>query len=253
MKRWTKPHLGILKRNYSAKGAKYVSKKTGHPASSVVIKANSLGIRSASIRRWTEFELNYLLKNYGIKKPDSIARSLKRSVISVENKARYLKIYIPKPTKKWPEAELDLLKKLWIDKNISMEEAARKLNKTRSAAHHQAWKMGLRRPGATGFWGKEDTQYLKSNYKKKTYREIAEKLGMTTVAVFKKAIRLGLRLRGAPVRWIEADDEYIRRHYGKISARDIAQKLNRSYDSIITRAGLLGVTRKNKLGPGVYF
>ncbi|MEO8513820.1 MAG: hypothetical protein ABI543_09690 [Ignavibacteria bacterium] len=246
MAQWTKPHLGILKRNYSTKGAKYVSKKTGHPESSVVIKANSLGIKSASIRRWTEFELKYILKNYGMKKPDSIARSLKRSVISVESKARYLKIYVPKPTKKWPEAELVLLRKLWVDKKFSAEEVARKLNKTYSATHHQAWKMGLRRPGAPGFWSEEDTLYLRRNYKKKTYRQIAEKLGMTTVSVFKKALRLGLRLRGAPVKWKESDNEYIRSHYGKISAREIAGKLNRSYESIITRAGLLGVTRKKK-------
>jgi len=244
MNRWTKPHLGILKRNYSTKGAKYVSKKTGHPVTSVVIKANSLGIKSASIRRWTEFELNYILKNYGTKKPDSIARSLKRTLISVENKARYLKIYVPKPTKKWPEADVEMLKKLWADKNISMEEAARRLNKTRAAVHHQAWKMGLKRPGAPGFWSEEDTKFLKKNYKKKTYREIAETLGMTTVSVFKKAIRLGLRMRGAPVKWSEAENEYLRRNYGKLPVKEIAEKLNRSYESVITRAGLLGVTRK---------
>lgn len=134
MARWTKAELGILKRNYSAKGSKYVARKTGHPASSVVIKANSLGIRSEAIKVWSRFEVNYLLKNYGIKSPESIARSLKRNVTSVENKARNLGIYVPKP-QKWSDAERALLKKLWGSNKYSQKEAAKILNKTYTSVH----------------------------------------------------------------------------------------------------------------------
>ena len=163
---WTKNHLKILKKQYSAKGAKYVAKKTGHPVYSVVAKANSLGVFSGSLRRWTQFEVNYLLKNYSTKSVDSIARSLKRNKSSVENKARQLDIYVPKP-KKWTEEQLKLLKELWTNEKYSIDDVAAKLNKTRPATHFQAWKMGLRRPQLWHFWTKEETKYLKKNFKKK--------------------------------------------------------------------------------------
>jgi biotin operon repressor len=182
---WTKSDLRILKKRYAERGAKYVAKKTGHPFTSVVAKANSLGIHSNSLRRWNQFEVNYLLKNYSVKPVDSIARSLKRTPLSVNNKARQLKIFVPKPLK-WTEEELNQLRKLWTDKAYSIDEVAAKLNKTRAAAHYKAWKMGLRRPQVWRFWTKEETRYLKKTYKKKSYKEIAKDLGMSRIAVFQK-------------------------------------------------------------------
>jgi hypothetical protein len=117
--------------------------------------------------------VNYLLKNYLIKRADSIARTLKRSKSSVDNKARQLKIYVPKP-KKWTEEELNLLRQLWTDKQFSIDEVAAKLKKTRPATHFQAWKMGLRRPQVWHFWTKEETQYLRRHFKKKSYPQIAK-------------------------------------------------------------------------------
>ena len=96
------------------------------------------------------------------------------------------------------------------------------------------------------FWTKEQTTYLKKNYKKKNYVGIAKELGMTRIAVFQKARRLGLRLRNKPQKWTSADDEYIRTNYRKIPTREIAAKLNRSMDSIINRAGPLGISAKSK-------
>src|SRR5438105_13137312 len=93
---WTKSQLRILKKRYSEKGAKYVSKRTGHPVSSVVVKASALNISSGSVRRWNEFEEKYILKNYPRKTKESIARTLKRSQNSVLNKARRLNLFIPK-------------------------------------------------------------------------------------------------------------------------------------------------------------
>ena len=139
---WTKSQLRILKKRYSEKGAKYVSKRTGHPVNSVVVKARALNIRSGSVRRWSEFEKRYILKNYPLKTNESIARTLKRSPTSVSNKARRSNIFIPKP-KHWSEEELNLLKKLWVDKSYSIDEVAAKLNKRRGATHFKAWKMGL--------------------------------------------------------------------------------------------------------------
>jgi len=198
-------------------------------------------------RRWKEFDINYLRRNYPNKSVESIARSLKRSSASILGKVYQLKIYVPKP-KRWSEDELNMLRKLWINKRYSIDEVAAKLNKTRQATHYQAWKMGLRRPQVWRFWKKEETAYLRRNYKVKTYREIAEHLGISTPAVFKKAIRIGLKLREAPRPWTEAEDEFIRQNYRKIPTKEIAQKLNRATDSIINRAGPLGISKgKRKL------
>jgi len=136
-KAWTNSSLRILKKRYSIRGAKYVAKRTGHPVYSVIAKANKIGLRSGSLRRWKQFEVNYLLNNYANKPVDSIARTLRRSQLSVNNKARQLKIFVPKP-RKWSEEELNLLRKLWSDKRFSIDEVAAKLNKTRAAAHYQA-------------------------------------------------------------------------------------------------------------------
>jgi hypothetical protein len=242
MKRWTASELRILKKRYPEKGAKYVSKRTGHPVPSVVAKANVLGIRSGSIQRWTQFEINYLLKNYGKKPVDSIARSLKRNIQSVDNKARLLKIHIPAP-KKWSEEDFIKLRELWTDKKYSIDEVAEKLGKTRAATHFQAWKMGLRRPQVWRFWTDEETKYLKKNYKKKSYQVMANELGMTRFAVLQKANRLGLKVKRSPRPWTEEEDDYIRQHYRKIPSREIAETLNRPLDSIINRAGPLGISR----------
>src|SRR4030095_10790777 len=240
---WENKDLRILKKRYSTRGAKYVAKRTGHPISSVVIKAKALGVHAGSLRRWKQFEVNYVLNNSPQKPVDSIARTLKRSPLSVNNKARQLKIFVPKP-KKWSEEELNLLKKLWIDKKYSIDEVAAKLNKPRAATHYQAWNMGLRRPEVWRFWTKEQISYLRKTYKKKTYTQIAKDLGMSRIAVFQKARRMGLKLRQTPRRWTQADDDYIRQNYRKIPTREIAQKLNRSLDAIINRAGPLGISRK---------
>ncbi len=165
----------------------------------------------------------------------------------MENKARQLDIYVPKP-KRWSADELNMLKKLWVDKNYSIDEVAAKLNKTRAAAHFQAYKMGLRRPEVWKFWNLEQVQFLKKNYKKKTYVQIAKELGMTRIAVFQKARRMGLKLRNTPKPWTEADDEYIRQNYRKIKTRLIAEKLGRSLDSVINRAGPLGISNKGQKG-----
>jgi hypothetical protein len=106
--------------------------------------------------------------------------------------------------------------------------------------------MGLRRPQVWRFWTKEETRYLRKNFKKKSYQEIAKDLGMTRIAVFQKARKMGLRLRQTPRPWTEADDEYIRQNYKKIPTREIAQKLNRSLDAVINRAGPLGISQKVK-------
>jgi predicted DNA-binding protein YlxM (UPF0122 family) len=243
---WTKSEIRILKKRYSSKGAKYVSKRTGHPVNSVVAKAHSLGVKSGSLQRWKQFDINYLLNNYSKKPLDSIGRTLKRSALSVASKARQLKLPIPTKIKKWPEEDLNLLRELWGNKKFSIDEVAAKLNKTRAATHFQAWKMGLRRPQVWRFWTKEQVSYLRKNYKKKAYREIAKDLGITLPSVNQKARRLGLKLKQSPRPWTEADDEYIRQNYRKIPTREIAEKLNRSFDAIINRAGPLGISRKKK-------
>lgn len=242
-KPWTKSELSILKKWYSEKGAKYVSKRTGHPLSSVVMRAKTLGVSSGAVRRWNLFEKNYILKNYPAKSIESIARTLKRSPASVTNKTRQLKIFVPKP-KKWNSKKRWLLKTLWTDKNYSIAEVAAKLNKTTCAVHYKAFKMGLRRPEVWRFWTKEQVTYLKKNYKKKTYAKIASELGMTRTAVFQKARRMGLRHRGTPRAWTADEDRYLTDNYRKIPTRDIAEKLGRSLDNVINRAGPLGISRK---------
>lgn len=245
---WTKSEIIILKKRYTSRGAKYVSKRTGHSFNSVVAKARSLGLKSGSIQRWRQFDINYLLNNYSKKPFDSIARTLKRSTLSVASKARLLKLPIPPKPKKWTEDDLNLLRVLWNDKRYSIDEVAEKLNKTRPATHFQAWKMGLRRPQVWRFWTKEQVSYLLKNYKKKTYRKIAKDLGISVPSVNQKARRMGLKLRKSPRAWTAADDEYIRQNYRKIPTREIAEKLDRSLDAIINRAGPLGISRKGKKG-----
>lgn len=86
---------------------------------------------------------------------------------------------------------------MWVDRRYSIDEIAEKLHKSRPSTHYQAWKMGLRRPQVWKFWTKEETRYLKKNYKKKTYEQIARDLGMTRNAVSLRAQHIGLRKQKA--------------------------------------------------------
>ena len=108
MNRWTTEELKILKKHYAAKGAKYVSERTGHPIPSVVVKAKTVGVRSAFIRRWKEWEINYLRRSYLNKPIESISRTLKRTPSSVFNKARLLELFVAKPNK-WSKEDANLL------------------------------------------------------------------------------------------------------------------------------------------------
>jgi hypothetical protein len=142
----------------------------------------------------------------------------------------------------WSEDEKEILRKLYPDKKVSINEICRLVNRSRYAVLIQAQYLGINRPVHDHEWTTKENNYLKKYYDKKSYKKIADHLGVTHSAVSHQVNRLGLKLRERGRLWTEEEKEFIRQNYKKIPTREIAKYLNRSMNSIINSAGPLGIS-----------
>lgn len=94
--------------------------------------------------------------------------------------------------RKWNEEELQFLRENYGV--LSLEEIAKKLNRTVSSIMHKAKRNGIKSVcKSEQRWTDEQVQYLIDNYKLKTNKELAKILHKTKVAVDIKANNLGLK------------------------------------------------------------
>lgn len=191
-KRWTEEEIKILKRHYRKRGANYVAKFVEHSPDTIMNKARELELRTGKFRPWQKWEDNYLLRNYHIKKNSSIAKTLKRTIRSVHHRAEFLKL-TKRGADKWTEAEKELLRELYTNRNYTVEDVAKILNRSVVSVKVKAPRLGLTRATYIHKWTKSERNYLIKNAGKKTYPEIAAHLGIELYKVHQFAKKLGLK------------------------------------------------------------
>jgi predicted transcriptional regulator len=245
-KRWTEEEIKILKRHYRKRGANYVAKFVEHSPDTVMFKAAQLGIRTNKFRTWQKWEDNYLTRNYHIKKNSSIAKTLKRTIRSIHHRAEFLKL-TKRGADKWTEDEKTLLRELYTNRNYTVEEVAKILNRSVEAVKVKAPRLGLTRATYIHRWTKSERNYLKKNAGKKTYLEIAAHLGIEIYKVHQYAKKLGLKKHDKGPNWTEEEKDFIRNNYYKIPIEEIALKLNRPLNSVKNTASRIGVSKSDKI------
>ena len=98
-------------------------------------------------------------------------------------------------------------------------------------------------------WTKDEEEYLRKWYGKKTTEEIKNHLNRTVNSVRRKADSLGItdvsnKIRGTE--WKELELKYLKKWYGKKSISEIAKKLNRTKCSVQGKATRLGLADSDK-------
>lgn len=179
----------------------------------IVKKENKGSTKPQSYKRWTEEEIEFLKKNYKFKTNHSLAKELQRSYSSVTLKAQTLGLTNPKPSVTtqvitevvkpmsrqakaalnrvgWSKKEIRFLKDNYG--KMSFEQLAKELGRSMGSVSGKV--SGLKLPlkrnkkGNTRKpWTKDDVQYLKDNYGKKSAEVIAKKLKRTSYSITSKA------------------------------------------------------------------
>ena len=106
--------------------------------------------------KWTEEEINFLKENWNKKTHKQIAKELNRSISSIANKTRQMRLV--DKTNKWTDEEIEFLKENYFK---DVDFLANKLNKTCDAVKSKRFKLGLT---STNKWTKEEEDFLKENY-----------------------------------------------------------------------------------------
>ena len=106
-------------------------------------------------RLWTEEEINFLKENWSIKTHKEIAKELNRSISSIANKTR--KMRLVDNSNKWTKEEEEFLKENYFK---DLDFLADKLNKTCDAVKSKRFKLGL---SSSNKWSKEEEQFLIDN------------------------------------------------------------------------------------------
>ena len=99
-------------------------------------------------RLWTDEEINFLKENWNKKTHKEIAKELNRSISSIANKTR--KMRLVDNSNKWTKEEEDFLKENYFK---DLDFLADKLNKTCDAVKSKRFKLGL---SARNKWSKEE-------------------------------------------------------------------------------------------------
>lgn len=147
----------------------------------------------------------------------------------------------------WTKTEVELLRRLYPDRTISVTEISSTLKKGVKAVHSKARRLGISRKA----WTQADDDYLKNNYHRDedVIRSIARALNRTERAVISRASRLGL-LDQVNV-WTDDEIELLRQIYldPNYSVEMIQAALpGRTYNAIMTRAGILGLGSRRRAG-----
>jgi len=85
-------------------------------------------------------------------------------------------------------------------------------------------------------WTEQQTNYLKENYKKMTYKKIGEQLGKDEDQVYKKCKRLGLSKK-----WELWEEGFLRDNYKTMTRKELADCLGRSVLSVKGKKYSLGL------------
>lgn len=91
-------------------------------------------------------------------------------------------------------------------------------------------------------WTKEEEDYLRRNFNKKSVPTISEKLNKTCPSIYNKAQKMNLKKRR---RWTKKEEEYIADSIGEMEVPMIGKQLLRTKEAIYEKAGNMGLKIRN--------
>lgn len=173
---------------------------------------------------WTEEEINFLKENWSTKTHKEIAKELNRSISSIANKTRKLRLV--DNSSKWTDEEVEFLKENYF-KDVNF--LADKLNKTCDAVKSKRFKLGL---AVSNKWSKEEEQFLIENWNKDE-DFLVKHLSRNINSIRQKGYRMGLCVGRF---WTKEDDAYLKEKWGTVKIESICKYLNRSKRAVENRA-----------------
>ena len=170
---WTEDNLTYLRENHLKETPKQISQATGIGYTSIVEKLKQLDLYSANAghRIWTKDEVEFLKEKYMTRRYSSIARDLRRTTSSVEQKANLLGLKKPKP-RKWKAEEIQYLKDNYHKKSVSY--FVEKLKRPRHSIYSKAYELKL--DSSNREKDEADILYVIANSETKTDEQIARTL-----------------------------------------------------------------------------
>lgn len=138
------------------------------------------------MNKWEEQEVEFLNENYKNMTCEEIARTLTRSISSVENKAKMLGL--KKRTFNWTKEMKEILINEYVDTDIN--ELADKLDMEKFEIYSMANNLGLKKPTAYRRWTEEEYVKIRKNYGIMTDQELGEMLNRTEYSIKQKIRQL---------------------------------------------------------------
>lgn len=138
------------------------------------------------MNKWEEKEVEFLKNNYKNMTCEEIARTLTRSIPSIENKAKMLGL--KKRTFNWTEEMKEILINEYVDSDIN--KLADKLDMEKYEIYCMANNLGLKKPTADRRWTEEEYIKIRKNYGIMTNQELGKLLNRTECSVKQKIRQL---------------------------------------------------------------
>lgn len=132
---------------------------------------------NASLRRsWTTTEVQFLRQHYGKVGGTQLATQMGRSLSSIQNQARILKLKVKEPGRPWTTEEEHLISQHYDATRRTTEQLARKLNRTYGAIKQRAQVLGLTRNYWGRSWEREEIELVERLLGDKSISEILQRL-----------------------------------------------------------------------------
>jgi hypothetical protein len=187
------------------------------------------------IRNYTQEELEYIKENYNTMTAQELAIKLNKSVGSINNATRKMKL-IKQEHKPWTDNEIEYLKNNYLEK--TSEYIGKHLNRSVHSVNAERDKLGLIRNEA---WSQQEVDYVINNFQFMTHAEIGKKLNRTEQAVRAKCFDLDLFKKELP--WTDDEISFVRDNYMEMKTSDISKILNRTVSAIELKAARLGLKK----------
>ena len=175
-------------------------------------------------RLWTDEEINFLKGNLNKKTHKEIAKELNRSISSIANKTR--KMRLVDNTNKWTDEEVEFLKENYFK---DMDFLVSKLNKSYDSIKSKKFKLGLT---DSNKWTEGEEQFLLENWNEDE-DFLVKNLNRNINSIRQKGYRMGLCVGRF---WTKEDDSYLKEKWGTVKIESICKYLNRSKRAVENRA-----------------
>ena len=196
--KWTKEEEDIVKQYYSVGGADLcIEKGVSKARSTIVYKANSLGLVRYNIRKWTSEELAILNAYYPVGGSKLCKeKGLNRDTSVINNKASRLGLKSGVERKEaihWSDSDVELLKQYYPIGGVKLCRS-KGLNRDAKSITYKAFLMGLNAPSRS--WSDSEIAILKECYPVGGVKLCRSKgLDKKRGSIYSKARELGLVYR----------------------------------------------------------